>query len=72
MHTTASVSLTSSLKPRTKKALVYQLIIQMLMQPSLLFIPDTFIIITSAGAVASFMHAIKGTLYYLINVRLVD
>ncbi len=44
----------------------------MLMQPSLLFIPDTFIIITSAGAVASFMHAIKGTLYYLINVRLVD
>ncbi len=42
-----SVSVTSSLKPKTKKALVYQII--NVNAVSLLFFPDTFIIITSAS-----------------------
>ncbi len=54
----------SSLKPKTKKALVYQ-IIKNVNTASLLFFPDTFI--TSAGAVASFVRVLEHLLSYVGN-----
>ncbi len=76
-----SVSPTSSLKPKTKKALVYQEMINV-NAASLLFFPDTFINITSASVLwrawvlIRLRRQLKAHIYdlngLLINVRLVD
>ncbi len=57
-----SVSPTSSLKPKTKKALVYQEMIND-NAASLLFFPDTFRIITSAGVLWQALCMLEGLGY---------